>query len=122
MGKNLLPIRMEPMSDFIEIHWTTASIDEARKVCRYLVQNRVVACAQIIPWAESIYMWDNALETTQESKVFLKTRKERFDAVKEVIQNNTSYEVPEILAFPIEMGNESYLSWMADATPEEAMS
>ncbi len=43
------------MPEFIEIHWTSGSIDEARKVARYLVQERYVACAQITPWVESIF-------------------------------------------------------------------
>ena len=104
------------MSDFIEIHWTSGSIDEARKVCRYLAQERLVACAQIIPWVESIYMWNNQLETTQESKIFLKTRFEKFDQVKEVILQNCSYEVPEITYSKIDGGNEEYLSWLEEST------
>lgn len=70
------------MAEFIEINWTSGSIDEARKVSRYLVQERLVACAQIIPWIESIYMWNNQLETTQESKVTLKTKRIFFDEIK----------------------------------------
>ena len=82
------------MSDYIEIHWTAGSLDEARKVCRYLVQERLVACAQIIPWVESIYMWNNQLDTTQESKITLKAHLNNYDQIKEVILKNCSYEVP----------------------------
>lgn len=110
------------MSEFVEIHWTTASIEEARKVCRYLVQNRLVACAQITPWVESIYMWDNQLETTQESKVIIKTRRDRFAVIEDVIVKNTNYEVPEILMFEIADGHNPYLDWMKESTPELAQS
>jgi periplasmic divalent cation tolerance protein len=102
----------------IQIQWTCGSIDEARKVARYLVQERYVACANIIPWVESIYMWDNQLNTEQETKVIFKTRPERFDAVKEVILKNTAYEVPEITAIPIEQVNDQYLAWLEESTPE----
>jgi len=105
------------MSDFIEVHWTSGSIDEARRICRFLVQERLVACAQIIPWIESLYMWNNRLETGQESKVALKTRRERFGRIKEVIQKNSSYEVPEITFVAIEGGNEEYLRWIEESTP-----
>jgi hypothetical protein len=44
------------VSDFIEIHWTSGSLDEARKISRYLVQKRYVACAKIVPWIESVYI------------------------------------------------------------------
>lgn len=105
------------MTDFIEIHWTSGSLDEARKISRYLVQQRLVACAQIIPWIESIYMWNNQLETTQESKIILKTRLERYDEIKNTILQNCKYQVPEITWIRIEGGNEEYLKWIAESTP-----
>jgi periplasmic divalent cation tolerance protein len=104
------------MSGTIEIHWTSGSIDEARRVCRYLVQERLVACAQIIPWVESVYMWNNQLETSQESKVVLKTQADRFDEIKQIILKNSSYEVPEITFSSIDGGNEEYLQWLSDST------
>ena len=99
---------------FIEVTWTAGSIDEARRACRYLVQERLVACAQIVPWMESIYMWDNRLETTQESKVVLKTRLEKFERVRDVILSNTHYEVPEITYTIIEGGHQPYLDWLKE--------
>lgn len=104
------------MSDFIEIHWTSGSLDEARKVCRYLVQERYVACAQITPWIESIYLWNNQMETTQESKVVLKTRLENFSKIKEVIEQNCKYEIPEILWMKIEGGNPLFMDWLQETT------
>jgi periplasmic divalent cation tolerance protein len=103
------------MTEFIEIHWTSGSLDEARRVSRYLVQERLVACAQIVPWVESIYMWNNQLETTQESKIVLKTYLNYFDKVKELIEKNCKYEVPEILWFKIEGGNAAYMEWMKES-------
>ena len=103
------------MSEMIEIHWTTGSIDEARRVCRYLVQERLVACAQITPWQESIYMWDNKLETAQESKVTLKTSREHFEAIEKVILDNSSYELPEITWRLVDGGHEEYLKWVEES-------
>lgn len=110
------------MSEFIEIHWTCGSIDEARKISRYLVQERYVACAQITPWIESVYMWNNCLETTQETKVVFKTRAVRFDEIKEIIKQNCSYEVPEISQIAIEAGNKEYFDWVKESTPDIARS
>jgi len=104
------------MAENIEIHWTAGSLDEARKVCRYLAQERLVACAQIVPWVESIYMWNNQLETTQESKIILKTRLDLYEQVKEVIEKNCSYEVPEITYTQIDGGNKCYLDWLEEST------
>jgi len=100
---------------FIEIYWTSGSLDEARKVSRYLVQERLVACAQIVPWIESIYMWNNRLETTQESKVCFKTKHLNYEKIKTVIQENTTYEVPEITYKFIDGGNEAYLNWLNES-------
>lgn len=105
------------MSDFIEVHWTSGSLDEARKIARYLVQERYVACAQIVPWIESVFMWNNQLETSQETKITLKTREEHYEAIKEIIKQNCSYEVPEITFFKIDGGNKEYLDWLQASTP-----
>lgn len=105
------------MSQCIEITWTSGSIDEARKICRYLVQERLVACAQIIPWIESIYLWNNQLETSQECKVTLKTQLERYEKVQEIILENCTYEVPEITYKLIGGGYEKYLEWLEESTP-----
>lgn len=106
------------MNEFIEIQWTTGSIDEARRVCRYLVQERLIACAQIFPWIESIYMWNNQLETVQETKVILKTSLSKFEKVKEAIIQNCSYELPEVTYLKIDGGNTEYLNWLAESTPD----
>lgn len=108
------------MTDCIEIHWTAGSLDEARRVCRYLTQERLIACAQIIPWVESIYMWNNQLETTQESKITLKTRRDLYDQIKEVIEQNCSYEVPEITFVNLDGGNKPYLDWLQESVSQPA--
>lgn len=102
--------------DFIEIHWTSGSIDEARRISRYLVQDKYAACAQIIPWVESVFLWNDKLDTTQESKIVLKTRLENYDHIKKIIEDNTKYEVPEITWFKIEGGNKDYMDWLQENT------
>jgi periplasmic divalent cation tolerance protein len=106
------------MSEFVELQWSSGSIDEARRVARYLVNERLVACVQIIPWIESVYQWNNQLETSQESKVLLKTRRDRAEEVIDVIKTNSSYEVPEILLFEIIGGNQEYLDWLKESCPD----
>ena len=101
--------------DFIEIHWTSDTLDEARRIARYLVQERLVACAQIVPWIESIFMWNNELETTQESKIVMKTHMNHFAKVKEIIEQNCKYEVPEVIWFKIDGGNKLYMDWLMES-------
>jgi periplasmic divalent cation tolerance protein len=100
------------MTEFIEISWTAGSLDEARHISRRLVEERLVACAQIIPWIESVYLWDKQLETMQESKIVLKTVIKNFEQIKQIIENTCKYEIPEITYRTIDGGNEAYLDWM----------
>lgn len=103
------------MTEIIEIHWTSGNLDEARKVSRYLVQERYVANAKIVPWIESIFMWNNQLETSQESKVIFKTKRENYEKIREIIQQNCSYEIPEITFFVVDGGNEEFLGWIKES-------
>ncbi|MCC5831434.1 MAG: divalent-cation tolerance protein CutA [Chlamydiales bacterium] len=103
-------------SDFVQIYWTCGNLDEARQVARYLVEKNLVACANIIPWIESIFLWNEELDTAQETKVIFKTKASQFEAVKEAILARSKYEVPEILMVPIVDGNREYLEWVAQNT------
>lgn len=113
----IFPYQEDALDKYIEIHFSAGSIDEARHICRYLVQERLVACAQIIPWIESLYVWNNQLETTQESKAVLKTTIEHFEHIKEAIIANSTYQVPEITYSSIDGGSKEYLEWIAQSTP-----
>lgn len=104
------------MADFIEIHWTSGSLDEARKIARYVVQERLVACVQIIPWIESIYMWNNQLETAQESKVIFKALFSNYSKIEDIIKTNSSYELPEIVYKNIDGGSNEYLQWLKESS------
>jgi len=101
--------------EFIQIYWTCGSLDEARKISRELVQQRLVACANIIPWIESIFMWNEQLDTVQETKVIFKTRSLLFEKVKTEIIKHSKYEVPEILKVSILGGNAEYLDWINES-------
>ena len=102
------------MSEMIEIEWTAGSLDEVRKVCRFLVQERLVASAQIIPWIESIHLLNNQLETTQETKAIFKTKKSKLEKVQAVIEKNCKYEIPEITSKNISELNPGYLAWLEE--------
>lgn len=102
------------MTDFIEIQWTSGSIDEARKISRFLVQERYVASAQIMPWIESIYLLNGQLDTTQESKIAMKTLKHHYDEIQKIILENCTYQVPEITYHYIDGGNDEFLKWIAE--------
>jgi periplasmic divalent cation tolerance protein len=94
------------------ILWTCATLEEARRICHELVEKRLVACANLIPHVESIYLWEDKVENGNEVKVFLKTLDTHFENVKEHIQKNCTYDVPEVSKIVIDSGNPDYFQWV----------
>ncbi len=102
--------------EHIQVMTTAASADEARRIATALVEERLAACVQIVGPIESIYRWQGKVETATEWQCWIKTRRERYDALEATIRRLHSYEVPEILAVPIVVGSEAYLKWLTDET------
>ena len=101
--------------DLVEVHWSCGSIDEARKVTRFLVQEGHIANAQIVPWVETISMLDQQLETEQETKVVMLTTESNVETVKNVIQDNTNYELPVITWTHVDGGNQEGVEWITES-------
>lgn len=97
---------------YVTVSYTCGSIEEARRMSRLFVSEQLVACAQIIPWIESIYTWNTKLHTTQESMVLCKTHARCLHRLKERILQETTYDVPEIIVQEIIDGHEEYLRWI----------
>lgn len=96
-----------------------ASIDEAERIANTLVQEKLVACAQIQGEMTSIYEWNGKIETSKEIPLHLKTTSEHWEAVKRVISSLHSYEVPEIIATPIIEITPEYHQWLLDAVKKQ---
>ncbi len=91
---------------------TLGSADEARNFVTGLVADRLVACGTILPGAASIYRWEGAITEENEAVVLLKTDASKWDALTAAVQERHPYEVPELLAFPVDRGMELYLTWL----------
>ncbi len=100
------------MTNCIQIQWTRPSIEEARDIAFLLIAKKLAACINIGPQVESIYKWEGKMQTHMELKVLIKTQVGRFEEIKALIESKSSYDVPAIVAFPIKMGNKSYLDWI----------
>jgi periplasmic divalent cation tolerance protein len=103
------------MTDKILVLTTAASEEEARKIGRALVDRLLAACVNIIPRAGTIYRWEGEIEEAEEWLLLVKTTRGAFDRVREAIVELHSYDVPECIGFPIEMGSLAYLSWIGDS-------
>ncbi len=102
-------------SKYIVIFSTAGNAEEASRIAEQLVSDRLVACVNIIPGIQSIYWWNNGVQTDQEVLMVMKTEKARYQDVERVIKSLHSYEVPEIISLPLENGFEGYLKWIENA-------
>ena len=101
---------------FSLIYVTFETNDNARQVAKYLLENRLISCANIFPPIQSIYRWDNEVQEESEVVAIFKTRAELFEQVSERIKILHSYDVPCIVAIPIEQADEAFASWITKQT------
>jgi len=85
---------------------------------RALVRDRLVACGQHMTPVRSIYRWRGAIEESLETRVALHTRASLVPAVLERTRAEHPYDVPCVLALPVEQGNPDYLAWVVSSTCE----
>ena len=103
------------MSDYIVV-MVTAPEKEAPGLARALVEERLVACVNLLAGLRSVYWWKAKIEDGPEVLCIMKTRSALFEALRNRVRELHSYEVPEIIALPILAGNEPYLDWIAGST------
>lgn len=104
------------MSNYIVIYITTGSVNEAKKIGRALVEEKLAACSNIISPIRSIYSWQGKICDDKEALMVLKTRKKHFKQIVKRVETLHSYDVPEIIAIPIIEGSSKYMSWLNEET------
>jgi len=91
--------------------------DEARQLAARLIEQRLAACVQAEK-VESIFHWQGAVETADETRLMIKTCADLFSQVEKLIRAELSEETPEIISIPILQGSPDYLSWLASETSD----
>ena len=91
---------------------TLSTVEDARQLVHALVSERVIACGTVLPAGTSIYRWKNEIKDEEEVVVVMKTDVSRWDALAAAVRTQHPYEVPELLALPVERGLEAYLAWL----------
>jgi periplasmic divalent cation tolerance protein len=108
------------MSGISIVTITVGTTDEALAIARTMVEEKLVACVQIIPRIRSIYRWKGEICDEEEQMLIMKTQSVLFPLLRTRIREIHSYEVPEIVSFPIADGLPEYLSWVIENTKESA--
>jgi len=98
---------------------TTSNEEAAASIGRALVDERLAACANIVPGIRSIYRWEGKVCDEPEALMIVKTTHAHMEAIKSRVQELHSYDVPEVIAIKIEDGLGPYLDWLAGSTTKE---
>lgn len=98
---------------FIEITTTFENKEEAEKMAKLLLDERLVSCAQISK-IDSLYHWKGKLEKEHEFMLTLKSKSILYKQIEKIIKKNHSYEVPQIVVLPIKNGSKEYLEWIKE--------
>ena len=103
-------------AECVEILFTIDDQRKAEELTARLVELRLIACGQISAPVTSIYRWQGNVEHATEWKVTLKTKRANQPAVVQFLQENHPYDVPEIIAHPLEILNPAYQRWLEEET------
>jgi periplasmic divalent cation tolerance protein len=88
----------------------------AERLAERLIGARLAACVNILAPCRSVYRWKGAVQHEEEHPMLIKTTAERYPALEEALRAGHPYELPEIIAVPIEHGLPAYLDWVAGET------
>ncbi|MFP4313418.1 MAG: divalent-cation tolerance protein CutA [Alphaproteobacteria bacterium] len=104
------------MSNEFMVYVTCKDKEEAKAIASAVIEKRLAACANIFSPHESLYWWEGSVQNEQEVAMVLKTPKERYHELEAAIKDFHSYEVPCIVAIPLENGYNPFLQWINDQT------
>lgn len=95
---------------------STSSLEEARRIAKILVGEKLCACVNLIPSVSSIYQWEDVIQETSETVMLIKTPSSKAKLTVKRIKELHSYEVPEIILLEVKDGDSDYLDWVRNST------
>jgi len=108
------------MTEMLLVLTSFASEADAARVVRVLIEERLVACGNLLPGARSLYRWKGAIADEGEVVVLLKTRKQDWTALLSRLHDLHPYETPECVAIRIAAGAPKYMAWLEESLSPEA--
>jgi periplasmic divalent cation tolerance protein len=108
------------MTDLLLVFSTFANEADAARVVRVLVEERLIACGNLLPGARSIYRWKDGVADEREVVVLMKTRKQDWTALLSRLHELHPYDTPECIAVRLAAGAPKYLAWLEESLAPEA--
>ena len=108
------------MTEILLVFTTFANEADAARVARVLIEERLIACANLIPAARSLYRWQGAIQDEREVMALMKTRKQDWTALLSRLHELHPYETPECIAVRVAAGAPKYMEWLESALEPEA--
>ena len=110
------------MTRYLQVITTLPGEREARELAASLVQDRLAACIQIDAPITSVYRWEGKVATASEWRLSIKLPAGNYAELEAAIRSRHPYEIPEIIAIPIEAGLQEYLAWVDEACRSDEQS
>ena len=85
---------------------------QAQDLARLLVESQAAACVNLVPGVTSVFHWDKAVQMENEILLIIKTTEEKAPEVKAILEEQHSYEVPEIVELDGQVLHEPYMEWL----------
>ena len=100
------------MTDKIVVFSTCGSADEAERLARKVIDERLAACVTLVMPVRSFYRWEGQVQDAAEWLLMIKTSRALFSGLREALESVHSYQTPESIALPVVEGSPNYLAWM----------
>ncbi|HLE21826.1 MAG TPA: divalent-cation tolerance protein CutA [Vicinamibacteria bacterium] len=104
--------RRTPLMSYLLVLTTVGNEEDAARLARSLVEKRLAACVNVLGPVRSFFVWKGKLEDDSERLLLMKTRSDRYPELEAALRELHPYQVPEVIAIPVERGWQAYLSWI----------
>lgn len=108
----------DPAAEVSLVLSTAPDLETAERLVRQLVEERLIACGNLVPGVASVFRWKGEIQREDEVLVLMKARTEALDRVIARVAELHPYEVPEVLSFPVGKGLPAYCGWVVEETAE----
>lgn len=90
----------------------TVPTSKSEQMSQILLEEKLIACVNIIPGVKSMYWWDGKIQTDSEDLLIMKTKDELVEELTEKIKEVHPYDIPEVIALKVKDGNNDYIDWI----------